>query len=360
MDDTEFDFDFEIINTAAYRKVFNKARRELPSENAPQAIIPLHTPTYSGTGASENTNLRSINTPTAIHGVVAGQKNNFSSRPNAVSRQIGSHCVLSNDSVEGACDGSGGMRKNQHDVVLEHRLPSAPSRREFKLREYTVGQTIRIGRKGEIKLAWKKDRSHQVAIKFIKREPTASDTNHTQQIGHFVILKGLSHPNIIRPHEIIETRSHFGVVLKYVPGSLAKCLGMRPHLSDHFSQMVFAQIISGLGYLHRNGIVHLGLSCSKVLLDRNQNVLLTGFSNMNEFDPEDTYIDSLFENVADLELFTKERGLDQRDERGFMRGDLTEQRLEKPWYSAPEASLYRLYEGRKADVWACGIILVSP
>ena len=77
--------------------------------------------------------------------------------------------------------------------------------------------------------------------------------------------------------------------------------------------MVFAQIISGVGYLHRNGIVHLGLSCSKVLLDRNQNVLLTGFSNMNKFDPEDTYIDSLFKNVADLELFTKERGLDQRD-----------------------------------------------
>ena len=42
-----------------------------------------------------------------------------------------------------------------------------------------------------------------------------------------------------------------------------------------------------------------------------------------------------------------------------MRGDLMEDRLEEPYYSAPEASLYHLYEGRKADVWSCGIMLVS-
>jgi serine/threonine protein kinase len=40
-------------------------------------------------------------------------------------------------------------------------------------------------------------------------------------------------------------------------------------------------------------------------------------------------------------------------------GDLMDVRLEEPYYSAPEATLSALYAGRKADVWSCGILLVS-
>ena len=47
------------------------------------------------------------------------------------------------------------------------------------------------------------------------------------------------------------------------------------------------------------------------------------------------------------------------DRRRFPMGDLISKRLEEPYYSAPEASLHHLYEGRKADLWSCGIMLVS-
>ena len=320
--DTEFDFDFEIINTATYRKAFNKARSKLRPKKGSQANNPPHPPTSSGAGVPETAQLPSINAPSAIHSVVASQE--------------------------------------QHEAGLEDQLPSTPKYSEFSFGEYTIVETIGTGQKGEVKLAWKKDRSHQVAIKFIRREPTASDTNHPQKILHeFVILRGLSHPNIIRLYDIFETESHFPVVLEYIPGgSLAGYVGMHG-LRDQLSQRLFAQIVSAVGYLHRRGIVHLGLSCSKVLLDSNQNAILTGFSNMKTFDPEDTAINSMFAKVEDLELFAIEYGYDQRDERGFMRGDLMVDRLEDPYYSDPEASLYRLYEGRKADVWSCGVILVS-
>ena len=361
LDDREYDFDFEIINTAAYRKAFNKARSKLRPKEGSQAKNPPHSPTSSGTGVPETAKLPSTNAPSAIHSVVASQKNQFySSRPNALSQDIGSHSVLPEDSAEGAHDGSGAMQEEQYEAGLEHQRPSTPKKSEFPFGEYTVGTTIGTGRKGEIKLAWKKDRSHRVAIKFIRREPTASDTNHPQKILHeFVILRGLLHPNIIRLYDIFETESHFPVVLEYISGgSLAQYVTGRG-LSDEISQRLFAQIVSAVGYLHRKGIVHLGLSCSKVLLNPNQHAILTGFSNMKTFDPEDTAINSMFAKAEDLELFAKEYGYDQRDERGFMRGDLMVDRLEDPYYSDPEASLYRLYEGRKADVWSCGVILVS-
>ena len=230
VDDREFDFDFEVINTAAYRKAFNKARSRLRRKEGSQANIPPHSPTSSGLDVPETAKLPSINAPSAIHSVVASQKNQFySSLPNASSPDIGSDSVLPEGSAEGADDGSGGVQGEQHKAGLEDQLPSTPKNSEFPFGEYTVVTTIGAGQKGEVKLAWKKDRSHQVAIKFIRREPAASDTNHPPKILHeFAILRGLSHPNIIRLYDIFETKSHFPVVLEYIPGgSLAECVAVK-------------------------------------------------------------------------------------------------------------------------------------
>ncbi len=362
LDGTEFDFDFEIINTAAYRKVFNKARSKLPSRKGSQSVSTPRPPTSSGAGASEIANLPSINAPAAVHAIVASQKNNFSSSgPNASSRGIGPHSVLPKDSSEGAHDGSGVMQEEQHEAGLEDQLSSSPEKNEFPFGEYTVGTNIGTGQKGEVKLAWKKDRSHRFAIKFIRREPTASDTNHRQKILHgCVTLRGLSHPNIIRLYDIFETDSHLLVVLEYIPGgSLAQYI-VGHSLRDQVSQRLFAQIVSAVGYLHRKGIVHLKLSCSKVFLDSNQNAILTGFSNVKTFDPEAPGIDYMFAKAKYFEPSDQRVGFDRRDESAFMRPDLVTSRLKDPYYSAPEASLFGFYEGRKADVWSCGIILVSP
>ena len=343
LDDTEFDFDFEIINTAAYRKAFNKARSRLPLEKQSQAVIPPHPPTSWGTGASETANLTSANNPAAIHSVVAGQENEFSSRPNALSQDIGSRSWLPKNSSEGACDGSGRMCEEQHDAGLDDQRPSTPRGSESSFGEYIVGQTIGIGRRGKVKLAWNKDGGHQVALKIIKCDSNAFDTNHKRIRSEFVLLRRLSHPNIIRLHEVLESRSSLAVFQDYIPGgSLAEYVAVHRHLSDMTPQRFFAQIISAVGYLHRKAVVHLGLSCSKVLLDSDENVILTGFFNARTFDSKDRHLMSEYMN-----------------RRRFPMGDLISEHLKEPYYSAPEASLDGLYEGRKADVWSCGIMLVS-
>ena len=383
LDDTEFDFDFEIINTAAYRKVFNKARSKLPSKKGSQAVIPPHTPTSSGADSSESTTLRSINTPAAVHTVVASHENNFSSsppddssrdvRPCSVpskdssegacdgsggmrekqldidlgdsSRDVRSCSVPSKDSSEGACDGSGGMRENlQLDIDLGDSSSSPPKRSGSLFGEYTIGEIIGTGQRGEVKLAWKKHHSLPVAIKFFKREPATSNTDPTQRIlDEFEKLRGLSHPNIIRLHEVLETGSHLAVVQDYIPGgSLEEYVVMHTRLSNRVSRKVFAQIVSAVVHLHRNGIVHLGLCCSNFLLDCNQNVVLTGFSKMKIFYPAD-----------------KERELARRGERAFMRGDLMVHPAEKSWCFALRVSELRFREGIQADTFHCGIILVS-
>ena len=355
LDDTEFDFDFEIINTAAYRKVFNKVRSKLSSKKGSQAVITPHPPTSSEAGAPESATLRSISTPAAIHAVVASHKNISSSRFNDSSHDMKSCSVLSEDSSEGAFNGSGSMGEVQLDVNLEYWPLSNPKRSEFVFGEYTIGESIGTGQNGEVKLAWKKDHDLLVAIKFIEREPiVASHIYSTWRMRHdFSILKDLSHPNIIRLHEMLETESQLAVVLEYTPGgTLAEYIAMHIHLSDRNSQRIFAQIISGVGYLHQKSIIRLGLSCSKVFLDSNKNAILTGFSYINTIVPEDTVIYSESVKMEKLRLFAQECLLDQLEERGFITGgsDL------KDFAHLIQDRL----EGRgEADVWSCGIMLVS-
>lgn len=333
LDDREFEFDFEIINTAAYRKVFNKARS--PKKDS-QASFPSHAPASSGAGASESVRVPPINAFAGIHPVAASQESEpFSSRPDASSREIRSHSVLPKDSTEGAGDGTGGMREEQHNVVLKDQPESTSKMGEYRIREYSIGTTIGTGRKGKVKLAWKKDHNDQFAIKFIRRESGVSDTNLLRKtLDGFAILSGLSHPNIIRLHEILEIDSHSAVVLDYISGgNLAEYVTVQTRVSEHIAQRIFAQIISAVWYLHRKRIVHSRLSPSKVFLDSNENVILSGFSNAKTF------------NTPYMARFNQGQ---------FMWGT-----SEYPNSYASGSSPGNFYEESSADVWSCGTILVS-
>ena len=331
LDSREFEFDFEIINTAAYRKVFNKARSKLPPEKGSRVYSPPHAPTSSGAGVPETVGLPSINALAVIHSGVTSQKSEpSSSHPNVSSQDIRSHSVLPMDSADAVDDGTGGMRDEEHDADSENQPESNSKESEVRISGYSVGTTVGTGRRGKVKLAWKKDHSHHFAVKFIRREPDALGTDLPRNRSHrFAILRGLSHPNIIRLHDAFETASHSAFVLDYIPGgSLVEYVNMKTHLPEHESQRLFAQIVSAVGYLHRKGIVNSTLSCSKVLLDINRNATLTGFTNVKAFD------------VAESPR--------------MLMGNFTE---EIYCYDREDSPCFD--EAREADVRSCGIILVS-
>ena len=360
MDSTEFDFDLEVINTAAYRKVFNMARSKLRSGKGSQVNSPPHLPTLVAADTPQTANLYPIDIPSAMPSVVASQRNNFShSRPNTTSQDSRPRFVPPEDSVEGVLSGSGGLQVEQHDAKLHDQPKPSPERKKTRFGDYILGQTIGKGGIGKVKIAWRKDSTLPVAIKLMRREP--ADPSHLLKLYYKIsILHDLSHPNIARIIEVVETERRIAVVLEYASGgNLAEYVTALKYLKAAPARRIFAQIISGVGYLHQKGILHLALSSHKVVLDRNRNVILVGFSHANTFNPQDMLSNDAIANISNDDFVERHR-LDQQDEHGFMRGDLMLDRLEAPHYSAPEGSLCRSYEGRKADVWSCGIILVSP
>ncbi|KKY19846.1 putative serine threonine protein kinase [Diplodia seriata] len=239
--------------------------------------------------------------------------------------------LVGNDGVD---DGGRGAGKSRQDHSREKR-------RETKFGEYILGQTLGEGEFGKVKMGWKKDGGVQVAIKLIRREVLGSNPSRLPKIYREIsILRGLQHPNIVRLHEMVETERHIGIILEYASGGeLFDYILNHRYLKDNSARRLFAQLVSGVGYLHKKGIVHRDLKLENLLLDRNKNIIITDFGFANTFDPIDELGDEIEYNLGNKE-FVKKAGLEIVGDSGHRRGDL-------------------MQTSCGIDVWSCGVILYA-
>lgn len=204
------------------------------------------------------------------------------------------------------------------------------------------------------------DDSPQVAIKLIKRDSVGSNPSRFAKIYREVaILRGVQHPNIVRLIDKVETERHIGIILEYASGGeLFDYILNHRYLKDNAARRLFAQLVSGVGYLHKKGIVHRDLKLENLLLDRNRNIIITDFGFANTFDANEDLTEEEELNLTDRE-FVKRMGLDRVKRNGTRKGDLMQTSCGSPCYAAPELVVSdSLYTGRKVDVWSCGVILV--
>ncbi|KAL1845307.1 hypothetical protein VTK73DRAFT_702 [Phialemonium thermophilum] len=233
--------------------------------------------------------------------------------------------------------------------------------KQTKFGEYILGNTIGEGEFGKVKLGWKQEGGVQVAIKLIKKDQLGSNPTRMAKIMREVaILKQLTHPNIVRLHKMEESERHYGIILEYASGGeLFDYILNHRYLKDNAARRLFAQLVSGVGYLHKQGIVHRDLKLENLLLDRNRNIIITDFGFANTFDPNEELTEEEEMNLTDRE-FVKRMGLDKVKPNGTRKGDLMQTSCGSPCYAAPELVVSdSLYTGRKVDVWSCGVILYA-
>ncbi|KAK3938914.1 Serine/threonine-protein kinase KIN4 [Diplogelasinospora grovesii] len=245
----------------------------------------------------------------------------------------------------------GGRSRHDHSKREKHT----------KFGEYILGNTIGEGEFGKVKLGWKQEGGVQVAIKLIKKDQLGSNPSRMAKIMREVaILKQLTHPNIVRLHKMEESERHYGIVLEYASGGeLFDYILNHRYLKDNAARRLFAQLVSGVGYLHKKGIVHRDLKLENLLLDRNKNIIITDFGFANTFDPNEELSEEEELNLSDRE-FVKRLGLDKIKPNGSRKGDLMQTSCGSPCYAAPELVVSdSLYTGRKVDVWSCGVILYA-
>ena len=203
--------------------------------------------------------------------------------------------------------------------------------------------------------------SPQVAIKLIKKDALGNNPTRMAKIKREVnILRQLNHPNIVQLHKMEESEHHYGIVLEYASGGeLFDYILNHRYLKDNAARRLFAQLISGVGYLHKKGIVHRDLKLENLLLDRNRNIIITDFGFANSFDPTEELTEDEENNLIDRD-YIKRMGFDIVKSNGMRKADLMQTSCGSPCYAAPELVVSdSLYTGRKVDVWSCGVILYA-
>lgn len=254
----------------------------------------------------------------------------------------------------GAQDDQRRSGRSRHDHSRSHKATS-------KFGDFILGNTIGEGEFGKVKLGWKQDSNVQVAIKLIKRDTVGTNPSRLAKIRREVtILRGIHHPNIVQLIDMVETDRYIGIILEYASGGeLFDYILNHRYLKDNSARRLFSQLVSGVGYLHKKGIVHRDLKLENLLLDKNRNIIITDFGFANTFDPHEELAEEEELNLSDKD-WVKRAGLDRLKPNGMRKGDLMQTSCGSPCYAAPELVVSdSLYTGRKVDVWSCGVILYA-
>ena len=191
---------------------------------------------------------------------------------------------------------------------------------------YDLEKTIGSGGFAKVKLATHVFTGEKVAIKIMNK--TALGDVLPRVKLEVEALKTLLHQHICRLYQVIETESHYFMVIEYCSGGeLFDHIVERNRLSETESRKFFRQILSAVAYLHSLGYAHRDLKPENILLDKKENLKLIDF------------------------------GLCAKSKTGI------ESHLQtscgSPTYAAPELILGRKYLGSEVDVWSMGVLLYA-
>ncbi|OMO89834.1 hypothetical protein COLO4_19571 [Corchorus olitorius] len=137
-------------------------------------------------------------------------------------------------------------------------------------------------------------------------------------------MKLLHHPNVVRIHEVIGSKTKIYIVMEYISGGqLSDKLSYAKKLSEPEARKIFQQLIDAVDHCHSRGVYHRDLKPENLLLDDKGNLKVSDFG---------------------LSALRKP-------------GDMLTTACGSPCYVAPELLANKGYDGAAADIWSCGVVL---
>ncbi|KAJ7954923.1 Mitogen-activated protein kinase kinase kinase [Quillaja saponaria] len=92
------------------------------------------------------------------------------------------------------------------------------------------------------------------------------------------LLKNLKHPNIVRYLGTAREEDSLNILLEFVPGgSISSLLGNLGSFPESVIKMYTKQLLLGLEYLHKNGIMHRDIKGANILVDNKGCIKLADF-----------------------------------------------------------------------------------
>ncbi|CAJ1960546.1 unnamed protein product [Sphenostylis stenocarpa] len=200
------------------------------------------------------------------------------------------------------------------------------SKPNMLMQRYELGRLLGQGTFGKVYYARSALTNQSVAIKMIDKDKIMR-TGQVEQIRREISVMRLArHPNIIQLFEVMANKSKIYFVMEYAKGGELFNKVAKGKLKEDVAHKYFKQLINAVDFCHSRGVYHRDIKPENILLDENGNLKVSDFG-----------LSALVESKRQDGLLHTPCGT--------------------PAYVAPEVIKRKGYDGTKADIWSCGIVL---
>ncbi|XP_010252813.1 PREDICTED: CBL-interacting serine/threonine-protein kinase 23-like isoform X2 [Nelumbo nucifera] len=193
--------------------------------------------------------------------------------------------------------------------------------------KYEFGSVLGRGSFGKVYLARDVETGEKRAIKVLNKDRVVKEKMTDQIKREISIMKLVRHPNVVHLFEVMASKTKIYFVMEYVTGGeLLTKVSKQGKLREDEARKYFQQLISAVDYCHSKGVYHRDLKLENLLLDEDCNLKISDFGLSAS--PQQIREDGLLYTTCGT-----------------------------PNYVAPEVIDDRGYDGAKADLWSCGVVL---
>lgn len=194
------------------------------------------------------------------------------------------------------------------------------------MQKYELGRLLGQGNFAKVYYARHLGTGQSVAIKAIDKDKILKVGLVDQTKREISVMRLIQHPNVMQIYEVMASKTKIYFVMEYAKGGELFKKVSKGKLKEDTARKYFQQLISAIDFCHSRGVYHRDLKPENLLLDENGMLKVTDFG---------------------LSALAKCKHQD----------GLLHTTCGTPAYVAPEVISRRGYDGDKADIWSCGVIL---
>ncbi|XP_049393219.1 CBL-interacting serine/threonine-protein kinase 20-like [Solanum stenotomum] len=218
----------------------------------------------------------------------------------------------------------------QEDVVDQPFAMAAriydTERDTISMHKYEIGKLLGQGTFAKVYHARNLKTGQIVAVKVIDKEKVMKVGLIDQIKREISVMRLIRHPNVVELYEVMTSKTKIYFAMEYVRGGELFNKVAKGRLRESAARKYFQQLIASVDFCHSRGVYHRDLKPENILLDETGNLKVSDFG-----------LSALYDTKRQDGLLHTTCGT--------------------PAYVTPEVINKRGYDGEKADIWSCGVIL---